>query len=213
MLEILSITSPYFEVIYCLAVIVLAVVGIIGLRQLFLIKYDIKVRYQREANHEAMELIKHYSDTSIPLSNKLYEQRKKGHIPDYKGKVGDFSHFPPESTKAAVARIPKNPERLLDLLNDLEFLAAAVNSGLANEEMVFYAFGQSFCSTVRHNYDIICVLRYTEMVKSYSNIVDLYNRWDKRLKRIWLESKKVDIDEALKKTIDQRIRAIGTDLK
>jgi hypothetical protein len=213
MLEILSNTSPYLEVVYCLAVVVLAAAGIIGLRQLFLIKYDIKARYQRDANHEAMEWIKHYSDTTVPISNKWFNQWEEEHISDYKGEVGDFSHFPKECIEAALARIPKKLDYLLAMLNDLEFIAAGMNSGLANDEMAFYAFGKSFCATVRYNYDIICVLQYGETIKSYNNIVDLYNRWDKRIKRIELESKKADIDEALKKTIDQRISAIGTNLK
>lgn len=213
MLQLLSNAGPYFEVLYCLAAVVLATVGIIGLRQVFLIKYDIKARYQRDANHEAMELIRHYSDTSIPIYNKWYEQQEKEHIPDYKGEVGDFSHFPKERIKAALARIPENNDYLLAALNELELIAAGVNSGLANEDMAFYTFGRSFCNMVRYNYDIICVLRYGETIKEYSPIVDLFNRWDKRIKRIELESKKADIDEALKKTIDQRIRAIGTNLK
>lgn len=213
MLQLLSNAGPYFEVLYCLAAVVLATVGIIGLRQLFLIKYDIKARYQREANHEAIELLKRYSDTFIPIYNKWYEQRENEQIPDYKGEVGDFSDFPKEYIEAALARVPENSDYLLAALNELELIAAGVNSGLANEDMAFYTFGTSFCRTVRRNYDIICVLRYGETTKEYGPIVDLFNRWDKRIKRIELESKKADIDEALKKTIDQRIHAIGTNLK
>jgi len=213
MLEVLPNTSLYLEVVYCLAAVVLAAVGIIGLRQVFLIKYDIKSRYQRDANHEAMELIKRYSDTSIPIINKWDEQREKEHIPDYEDEVGDFSNFSKELIKVGLARIPKNLNYLVDMLNELEFVAAGVNSELANEEMAFYSFGKSFRDMVRSNYDIICILRYGDTVKGYENIVDLYNRWDKRIKRIELESKKADIDEALKKAIDQRISSIGTDLK
>ena len=213
MLETLSTTSPYLEIIYCLAAVILAAVSIMGLRQLFLVKYDIKARYRRDANHQAMELIDRYFNKYVPISNKHFNQEKKEHIPEYKGEIGDFSHFPKEYIEPALARIPKNIEYLLATLNELEVISAGVNSGLANEEVAFYAFGKSFHNSVRSNYDIIYVLRYGETVKHYNNIVDLYNRWDKRIKRIELESKKADIDEALKKTIDERISAIGTDLK
>lgn len=99
------------------------------------------------------------------------------------------------------------------MLNELEIIAAGVNSRLANEELAFYSFGKSFCRTVENSYDVVSFVRSRGTVKHYNNIVALYRRWHGRIKQIELERKKDEIDEQLRKTVDQKFESIGTDLK
>lgn len=208
----LSEIRPYLELVYYASILTLAVVGLIGLRQILLVKYDIKTTNLRAANKEAVILIDRYLEKYVAINNQHTRQMKKDNVPCFKGKLGDFSSIQEAELQRAVERIKKG-KYWIPMLNQLEIIAAGVNSGLANDKLSFFAFGKSFCNTVEENYDVICSLHSGGTVKYYSNIVDLYQRWHTRIKRAQLERRKAEVDEQLRKTIDQKVQAIGTDLK
>ena len=212
MAQFVSQAKPYLEILYYLSMLSLAIVGAIGLRQIFLLKYGIRTRNLRAANKEAIALIDRYSGKYVPIYNDHYAQLKKDHVPEFDGEVGDFSLTRKSDLERARNRLVQG-EHWLDVLNELEVIAAGINSRLANEELAFSAFGKSFCKTVERSYDVICIIRSAAIIKYYNNIVDLYRRWGARIKRLELERKKAQVDDQLRKTIDQKIESIGTNLK
>lgn len=212
MAEFLSQAKPYLEVLYYLSMLSLAIVGAIGLRQIFLLKYDIRTRNLRAANKEAIALIDRYLEKYVAIHNKHYLQLTEDHVPKFDGEVGDFSLTQKSDLEKVRIRFAQG-KHWLDVLNELEIIAAGINSKLANEELTFLSFGKSFCSTVESSYDIISFVRSKGTVKYCNNIVDLYRRWHARIKQIELERKKDQIDDQLRKTVDEKFESIGTNLK
>lgn len=212
MAEFLSQAKPYLEVLYYLSMLSLAIIGAIGLRQIFLLKCDIRTRNLRAANKEAIALIDRYLGKYVAIYDKHYLQLTKDHVPKFDGEVDDFSLTQKSDLERTRNRFAQG-KHWPDVLNELEIIAAGINSRLANEELAFSSFGKSFCSTVESSYDIISFVRSKGTVKYCNNIVDLYRRWHARIKQMELERKKDQIDEQLRKTVDQKFESIGTDLK
>lgn len=159
--------KPYLEILYYICVLVLAIVGVIGLRQIFLVKYDIRTRNLRAANKEAIALIDRYLEKYVAINKKHTLQMEKDNVPNFKGQVGDFCYKEVDLERVG-PRLRKG-KYILEMLNELEIIAAGVNSKLANEELAFYSFGKSFCGTVENNYDLVSFLRGGGTIKHYNN--------------------------------------------
>ena len=209
MSEFIAQVRPYLET---LSILILAIVGIKGLRQISLMKYGIKARGDREANKEAMALIDRFNGRCMTLINKHEEQMEKNKVPEFKGEPGDFSSIKTFDVDVALLRM-KNGKHWPKLLNELEVIAAGVNSRLVNEDLTFSVFGKTFCEVVESNYDVITLLGYEGVFQGVTHIADLYKRWHVRIERLKLERKRNEISEELDKIIDEKRNAIGTDLK
>lgn len=76
-------------------------------------------------------------------------------------------------------------EQVLDFINGLEGLAAQILLGLKGvlieEEDVYKPIGESFVSMINTVYDVICFHRTAGNPNMYSNIVELYARWERRV--------------------------------
>lgn len=204
---------PYLETFYYLSILILAVVGIKGLRQISLMKSDIESRRHREAIKDAMALIDRFNMNSVELINKHDGQMEKDNVPRFKGKTGDFSSIGTFDVNKAILRMDKC-EHLPKLLNELEVIAAGVNSSRpVTENLVFSVFGKTFCEVVEENYDVITLLGYEEVFQGITHIADLYKRWHARIHRLKVERKRNKISAKLDKIIDEKRKAIGTDLK
>lgn len=85
MTEFVSQIKPYLEILYYISVLVLAIVGVIGLRQIFLVKYDIRTRNLRAANKEAIALIDRYLEKYVAINKKHSLQMEKDNVPNFEG--------------------------------------------------------------------------------------------------------------------------------
>jgi hypothetical protein len=61
----------------------------------------------------------------------------------------------------------------LAAMNQLESMAAAFVSGVADEQVGFRAIGRTYCFTVEHNYDLLAFARTGQANPYWANIVDL----------------------------------------
>lgn len=173
----------YLEAAYFLSGIVIAVVALIGLRQLRMMKVDILARNIRAARESAIQAGMRYVNETVPRCNAMTDRFLAEKVPSrYEGPIGDFSltSLPKGWLKTAgIQRFKLNP---CDELNSLESVAAMFTSGVADSEIGFRIIGRSFCKQVQYRYDVISMFRPGEDPDhdSYQNIVDLYNVWSSR---------------------------------
>ncbi|MBQ9425684.1 MAG: DUF4760 domain-containing protein [Erysipelotrichaceae bacterium] len=72
-------------------------------------------------------------------------------------------------------------EKLIGMLNKLEYFSMTFNTNLADEEVVYPSLHQSFLKTVKYLYPHICYLNSGETSdKYYTHIIELYNLWKDR---------------------------------
>lgn len=94
------------------------------------------------------------------------------------------------------------------VLNQLEYFAAAMTSGVAHEELVFNPLSAAYCSIVEDHYYIICKQR-VDNDKLYSNIVKLYNIWKPKLQKEEMLEQSKKLAEELAQIPDVNIKSIG----
>lgn len=184
----------------------MVIIGIFGLRQLVLMKKDYKFRVDRSAKEKAVEMSYRFIEyTDIDYAY-IGELKGKG-FKTYKGKIGNFS----------IKSLPK--ERLVELKNilhargylepltKLDIIAGTFIAGVADEELGFDLIGYYYCSRVKVYYDILCV---TNQAKPWitNNIIELYNTWSARIKKVKIESKLEDMSKEFEKQYDAVMKEI-----
>ena len=125
----------------------------------------------------------------------------QGKLPQYVGPVGDFSYksLPEKHISTALKRI-EPVARWVTMLNQLQAIASAFTTGVADEKTGFTIIGRSLCGSVASFYDVLCVCRQDEVHAHYDNMVELYETWAPRLT-------KAELDDA-RKSLEERIAAI-----
>ena len=196
------------EIAYFLSGIGVAVAAILGLQQLRIMKLDMRTRNERAAKEKAVEFADRYMSIYVPLSSKVYDERKAANLPSYGGPIGDF-------TAADLLNLDQKIVRArfalgwLPALNALESIASAFVTGVADEQTGFSIMGRSFCATVAIQYDIICVCRDDDACRHWESIVSLYCLWSSRLTKAELEAHRARLDEKIAATVSRQISPIG----
>jgi hypothetical protein len=196
--QLITQSRAYFEALHFLSGIIVAIAALFALRQIRLMKRDIMAKSERAAKEKAIEAAFKYAELGkifMQCLTTLEETLRES----YKGPIGDFtpSSIPEELKKRAEERrasgVFKHP------LNTLDVIAANFISRVADEEIAFPIFGRGFCLTVDAHYDVIAMSRKYPAHAPFSNTVQLYKIWLRRLSRTELEQVKQDADEQLKK--------------
>lgn len=203
---------PFLETLYFLASIALVSTIVIGIQQVVLLKKDLQTTNKRAAVEKSIEYLNWFANTYIPRSESFttaYGQKSN----TYKGPI-NRNFFFDENCKPNSKYIQEHIKLCLDndgvhLLNQLEFLSAALINGLADEELMFNPTARLFCKHVERLYVLICLLR-RDNHQVYSNIIKLYSIWKDRLNKIHLETKKSQIDKDLAEIKDEKIVSIGS---
>jgi hypothetical protein len=208
--ELLSTARPWAEFFYFIGGIVLALASAFAFQQVRLLKQDMRTRSQRATSEKAIEYASRYLTVYVPLQGKyralfgedhtLIESTHLAHTlralwsllrpdprnlgaptPFYRGQVGDFTvQSLTRKELLAVANRPHRPE-LIASLNELNAIAAAFMTGVADERVGFETIGRSYCDSVRSAYDFLCVARQERSHPYYQYIVELYRLWIPRL--------------------------------
>lgn len=76
-----------------------------------------------------------------------------------------------------------NNQLIYGTLNQLEAFSMYFNNGVADEEVVYQSLHQSFFATVKLLYIEIASKNQTGKDKYYTNIIQLYNRWNERYEK------------------------------
>jgi hypothetical protein len=89
--QFVEIIRPYAELLYFLSGVGLLIVAVYGLKQLHLLKEDIRTRNTRAACEKALEAATIFAREFIPNYNKYYLSCKQANLSSYTGSIGDFS--------------------------------------------------------------------------------------------------------------------------
>jgi hypothetical protein len=208
--QVVETIRPYAEVLYFLSGVGLLIVAVYGLKQLHLLKEDIRTRNTRAAREKALEAATTYAREFVPNYNKYYATLQQANLVSYKGSIGDFS--PNSLTLAekqgALARMKLLPGPGLDALNSLDLIASTFVHGLGDDNVGFRILGRSFCRTVADNYDIFALWRNAH----YDDTERLYQIWRKRITKEDLEATRTKLDQDIAKIEEETLEQIRPDI-
>lgn len=206
------------EIIYFISGPVLVVAAIYGLKQIRITREQInetkesrKISSKREAYKIAAEQCKYYSETIIPLLNKLDKV-----IDEKKLEYFTKSEITINAEKIVVR--PYLEDNALDKVftECLEELHTAINfiegfsvyfvSGVAADIVGYKTLGRTYTNSVKTLLPIILPFGKD----SFSNIKALFIMWQARLEKEKLLKEKTEVEEKIKKQKTITIDAIGT---
>jgi hypothetical protein len=208
---------PWLELLYFASGIVIAVAVVYGLKQIHLLKKDIRLRNERAAKEKAIEYCSRYLNSYVRLVDAFFVDCLKRQLKSYSGPIGNFTS---ESILRDAGQRDIADKRYAVFswaaaMNELEAISAAFTSGVADEATGFKIIGRTFCVSVQSNYDLIALSRNkSKDAQGYwSNIVQLYKMWFPRLKEVELRQAKEQLDATLAAVAAQgtRIAPIGTE--
>jgi hypothetical protein len=211
MQQLVTDIRPLAELAYFVATIVLAVAAVLGLKQVSVLKRDIRLRNDRAAKEKAIEYSHRYLTAFVALDAKVHNDLRSKGFTRYKGPVGDFT---PQSlggehrqavSKKAIAVV----EAWLPALNELQSIASAFITGVADERVGFEIIGRTFCASVRANYDILAMVRSDKVCPYYQSIVSLYGIWAPRMSKAELSALSEDLASKMRGILDSEVPPIG----
>jgi hypothetical protein len=210
MATILTQILPYLEAGYFIANIALVIIATYGLKQITLLKLDMRLRNERAAKERAIEASQTYLNTYTALSGKAFRDFEARKLKPWPNTVGDFSRqsiLASKDREIAIKRFELTS--WLAAINVLESVAATYVSGVADEATGFSIIGRTFCATVEDNYDLISMGRAHAQNSYFESIVRLYRTWAPRLEREDIDQVKRRLDERSANLPNTRIPTIG----
>lgn len=205
--------SFLIELIYYIASIGLFASVIIGLRQLQIVKDDNKIRNQRASIEKSLEYLEWFAKDFIPyhsdfrknLKEKISERLedddeeievKMSIIEQYKiihavKDIDQNDNFDVSLPSLEMINRIYAKAQSGNVLNQLEYFAAAMTSGLADEELAYNPLASLYCELIEEMYHNIIFLR-GESNRMYSNIIKLYKIWKPRLKKKTFDIIRID---------------------
>lgn len=202
--------KQWLELAYFTSGIVLACFAAYGLQQIKLMKRDMLVRAERAAKEKAIEYSTRYLSVFCEISRPFYLEYREKKLENYTGPITDFTltSFPKEHLANAQKRFELSS--WLPAMNELEAIASAFITGVADERTGFNIIGRTYCLTIIHDYDIISLCRDGKACDYYQSIVDLYKIWSPRLNKAELEAARQKMDERISCIPDKCIPPIGS---
>jgi hypothetical protein len=202
---------PWLELAYFGSSIFLVLVALYAAQQVTVLKRDIKTRNERAAKEAAILYSARYAVDFVRQSDLLHDKAKAAGVPTrYDGPIGDFSRssVPKEFHKMMVDR---GQLSYYLAINELEIVAAAFVTGVADEQIGSRIFGASFCANVEFLYDQVCMYRGNSSASRYESIVSLYSIWRPRLRKRELRLAKAILERRISEIEDLAIKPIGTE--
>lgn len=160
--------------------VILALVGIVGLLQLWFYKSEVKARFNRLSVDNSIKIQERYYNMVI-MYDEFCERIKKENIPKYKGTI----------EKPIVGQVfDDNTIKRMEnnfhlILNEIELISASILCGTCNGKFIYNCIGKSFLNTVASNFDLLMATRLgNEVNKYYNNTYELFTIWrDKYLEK------------------------------
>jgi hypothetical protein len=202
--------TTVLELIYYASGALVAVAAILGLRQIGILKKDIRIRNERAAKEKAIEFSSRYLTSYVELDGKWTEKKSANKIPRYNGPVGNFSPSSIPGSLRDIAAKRFQCTEWLPAMNELSAIASAFVHGVADEGVGFEIIGRTFCSSVESDYDILAIARSEPVHSYYESVVRLYETWKPRLNSAELHHVQDMVGRALANTISTKIDPIGT---
>lgn len=202
MVDWLTKWRPIFETLYFVASIGLFATVILGINQLKLVKKDMSDRNKRAAIEKGVEYLHSFATDFIPKMNDFRDALIAAQIPEYTGPFDEhFIYNGHYSSKdpAVISRLKVYDQNgAVSLANELEFFAAAVLSGLADEELIFNPLSTVTLQFIEYLYPIYCDQRKDIDTRMFTKTIELYKMWKARINDIELQKEKRRQAEASK---------------
>lgn len=189
-MELLSYIKEWIEYLYYMSGIGMLITIFIGLRQLKLVKADIKVKNQRAAAEKTMDFLAWFSEKFVKkYSNRMREINRE----KYDEKLSNFNYneYVKKNYILNENEISDEAGRYIqilgrnegvDTLNELEYMSFAFVQGVADEEIAFNSLSNLFCEAVEQHYILLMYYRsIREQQNLYSNVTELYEIWNTRI--------------------------------
>ena len=210
--QALNTIRPAAELLYFAATICLAIVAIYALKQISLLKADMRARSERAAKEKAIDTSSAYLCAFVPLWNTYFLDLSRQQLHMYDGPIGDFhsASLPKSSVDMATKRYAAIS--WLAAMNSLEAIAAAFVTGVADEIVGFEIIDRTYCGTVRDMYDILSLSRSERANPYFNSIVRLYQTWSPRLSKYELSVAKDDLEKRILEIPEKHIPSLGPDV-
>jgi hypothetical protein len=204
-----DVLRAWFELISFGATALTAMVSVYALRQIAFLKRDYDMRVDRSAKEKAIDFSQRYLTRYVELSAIADDEHEAKGLSTYDGTIGDFSaeSLTPKDLAQVLQKSGSMPT--LTALNELEAIAAAFVSGVADEQLGFSIIGRTFIRTVQYNYDHIAASRVEKIAPYWANIVTLYRTWAPRLNAEELKALRESVTSRLADLHTSNIPPIG----
>jgi hypothetical protein len=201
------------EFLYFISGIVLAIFAGYGIKQIRLMKADIRTRSERAAKEKAIETASDYLNGYVRLDGLFRDWCINEKIPYvYKGPIRDFTleSIPKNLIKTSAEKHQR--AKWLPAINKLESIAAIFTTGVGDEKVGFQIIGRSYCGTVANYYDILSINQLDKVNTHHRDIVKLFNIWSPRLSKSELIKTREDLDEHISALPDTSIPTINPNI-
>ncbi|RAW13715.1 hypothetical protein DC345_18170 [Paenibacillus taichungensis] len=174
--------KDYLEFAYYVSSILLLIGLIVAIRQLRLVKKDMKDRNHRAAVEKSVEHLTYYAQKFIPAYSKYREDLKK-EVPKridtsdlFDGKF--YHDIKTLDKRLVVELIIQQDCGISQLFNELEFFSIAVLEGLVVEEIMYSPVAKAYCQMIENEHVILSVMR--SKGAPFKNVIELYRKWKDR---------------------------------
>jgi hypothetical protein len=210
------------ELLYFCSAIVLAVVAVIGLRQLKISKENTlksieiaKTSAQRDAFRLAAEQCAHYFTYIVPLFNQfdkwIAENKSKGVINAVDIKITAAGMVLEGKNASAIKDyvnfVGTEPERFVAVMNATEGFSIMFSAGVASEEVAFSSIGYTFCGSVKSFLPGMLLLGGKT---HFQHSLRLFYIWSKRIERQQLLESQKEMEKRITEMTETGVRPIGT---
>jgi len=214
MKEIAVITKNILEGLYYVAGIALVFGIIIGLKQLNLVKDQVKLlkteamqakenfylSNQRASVEKSIEYLGFYKAEIITstarfraaIDRELPKKADTYHLFD-----GQFNLTAADLDKEILSdSIVAQRAGVIEVFNHFEFFGVAMLHGVADEQIVFTPIGRLYCRFIEEEHVSLSLIR--EKGVPYKNLLELYKLWSDRLEFEHLESQRSEAESKIK---------------
>ncbi len=182
--------------------------AIFALRQIQVLRQDLRLRMERAAKEKAVEFASRYLGEYVRL-NKAWFDERKGVGKLFEGPYHvdfDLSRIPKDKQADYLKR---EPGAELPALNELDAIAAAFVTGVADEATGFEIIGRTFVRSVESHYFYLCVVN-SNASPYFTSVRILYRVWSQRLTKRELLEHQASLDASLAALTDSSIDSIGS---
>jgi hypothetical protein len=201
------------ELCYFVSTMALTAIAAYGLKQISILKRDIRIRNERAAKEQAISVSARFIK-SVECGVEYINALKTAGMKLYSGPVGDFTNvsLTEEAQQQGLAKFTPLINVWIRDLNELEAVAASFMSGVADEKLGYTMLGVGYCRSVLEKYDVICLQRGDGRPETnyWKNTIALYKIWAEHVKNEGLTMRMEEIASQLKTSPRERIFPIGT---
>lgn len=211
-MNIYPVVKEVITMLYYIVSIGLAAGVFIAIKQLNLMKKDIKTKNKRASVEKSIEYLNWFATSFIPLQAEYIKKLGDKHvILSMRDHKKEFVASELSFKTHAESISNKLDAGVLDLANQLEFFSAAMMSGLADEELAFNPLSQVFCNFVDRHHDFYCFSRQ-DREHNFSNTVELYKVWAGKLHSNELLKETKELSEKLADLNLKKVNTIGNEV-